>query len=238
VGLRELAREAKRELLDPAKRHLAVRLCLPPLALLVLYLGYRSLVLPTGLAGARYLETNPLRCFVDAMLWTLKGVPWEVPAPARFALFAVVGLAIFVRPAPRIAAAMLFGVATMVAACLPLARLGLVEPRLLYLPEVGHAILVIAAVWALWRAWAQRERRGLRWAAASAGLLSCLALGAATTHSLKLAQDEFRPMSYKMLRGYRLVVDGPKRHLYPQHHVANIERILATARQQGLDGAR
>jgi len=69
-------------------------------------------------------------------------------------------------------------------------------------------------------------------------LLVTVALVTTAASNQRRAEDEFKPLGYKMLKGYRGVVDDPKRDLYPREHLENIERTLRYARDHDLDGAR
>jgi len=242
AGLVRTLVEARR---DGALRRQAFVLCVPPVAILVAYAIYRSLVLPTGLTGARYGTSNPVRGLASAVLWTFRAVPWEVSAPASLPLVLIlVALALAAKPSPRAVALLFVGTSWVVLACSPLALLGQVEPRLLYLPEIGHAILVAGAVWAFAEAWSRgrtlsQTGQSARWrGVAVLGLLVTVALVTTAASNQRRAEDEFKPLGYKMLKGYRGVVDDPKRDLYPREHLENIERTLRYARDHDLDGAR
>jgi hypothetical protein len=204
-----------------------------PLALLMLYLAYRMLVLPTGMLGNRYSTTaSPLRGFASAVFWTFKAVPWEVPSLALPVLMAMVGLALFIRPGSAGWRIVLLGLGWVAIACLPLAYLGQVEPRLLYLPEVGHSIVVAGLVVILndfvRSALPRRDARQL--IATAVMCFLALAFFSATLISFLKAQDEFQPLGYKMLRSnYEIYSDLRYRHLYPEVYIKEIEHRLQQA---------
>lgn len=237
VGLEEVRRypaELQAALLawwsDRAWRARFVKLVAPLLTLLAIYAVYRTLVLPTGLISAKYGDVGPLRGYVSALLWTFKAVPWEIPAPFILPLVGVsLLLAVLARPSSRALGLILLGSAMVAVSAAPLGLLGQVEPRLLYLPEVGHAV-TLAGV-----ATAATAASGVLRISLSCSLLALtVALGVAHFR----AQNEFAPDSYKMLKGYRLVVEDPLKDRYPRRRLDEIEEILKSARERGLDGAR
>lgn len=65
---------------------------------------------------------------------------------ALSALVAAIGLALALHPRSAGWWIILLGVGWIAISCLPLAYLGQGEPRLLYLPEIGHAIVAIGLV--------------------------------------------------------------------------------------------
>ena len=223
---------------EPATLGRALRVGLPLFFIVVIYSVHRVRVLPTGLISAQYGDVGPLRGYASALFWTFRAVPWEVPAPLLLPLIALVTLlALLSRPSPRALAVTLTGLLTIALSAGPLGLLGQVEPRLLYLPEVGHAVMMAGVVMALLEA-SRGSGPGLRRAAGMLGWGAGLALAVAVGVAHLRAQNEFRPDSYKMLKGYRGVVDDPKKNLYPRHRLDEVERILENARERNLDGAR
>jgi hypothetical protein len=125
--------------------------------------------------------------------------------------------------------------------CLPLSYLGQVEPRLLYLPEVGYSI-VVAGLAAILGGFAQSsppsgQLRGL--AAIGLVLIISLAFFGFTAISHFKAQDEFQPYGYKMLRAdYEIYTELRYRHLYPEYYLEQIEQKLRHAGQLPPSGAQ
>ncbi len=219
--LRELAR-------SPRVRRDALVVCGPTLALLPAYLAYRGLVLPHALV--RYKDVSPVRGFLTAVNWTLRAVPWEVPSLAFPFLVLALVLFVWVGAGSRPLAVILYGFAWIGVACLPLSYLGQVEPRLLYLAEVGLSV-VVAGLFAAFRdALQDRERSWNGPAQIQRSVLVLVVSGVfvvATGVSLLRAQKEFEPFGYKMLKGYREVATNlAYRHLYPAHHLEYIDAVL------------
>jgi hypothetical protein len=207
----------------------------PSAALLICYMLYRSLVLPTGMIGLRYSESvSPLRGFASAIFWTFKAVPWEVPSRALPALAVAIGLALVLRPKSAGWLIVLLGVGWVAISCLPLAYLGQVEPRLLYMPEVGHAIVIAGLASILGDFVRSAYANNQRWQLLAVGLVLMVALTffGATAFSHLQAQDQFQPNGYKMLQGdYEIYTDLRYRHLYPEYYIRQIEQKLRQAGQ-------
>jgi hypothetical protein len=223
---------------EPATLGQVLRVGLPLFFIVVIYALHRVRVLPTGLISAHYGDVGPLRGYASAIFWTFRAVPWEVPAPLLLPLVALVTLlALLSRPSERAWAVTMMGLLTIALSSAPLGLLGQVEPRLLYLPEVGHAVMMAGVAMALTEA-SRVSGPGLRRAAGMLGWGAGLALAVVIAAAHLRAQNEFRPDSYKMLKGYRGVIDDPKKNLYPRHRLDEVERILENARERDLDGAR
>jgi len=194
----------------------------PPVAILIGYMLYRSLVLPTGMIGERYnASISPLRGFASAIFWTFKAVPWEVPSRALPVLVVATGLAIILRPQSAGWRIVLLGVGWVTIGCLPLAYLGQVEPRLLYLPEIGHAIVVtgLTIILSDFVRSAFANSKNMKLVLAGLALMLALAFFGATALSQLNAQDEFQPNGYKMLQAnYEIYTDLRRRHLYPEYY--------------------
>lgn len=205
----------------------------PPLAMLIFYMIYRVLVLPTGLLSARYnASISPLRGFASAVFWTFKAVPWEVPSWMLLTMVVAIGLALVLHPRSAGWRIVLLGIGWIAIGCLPLAYLGQVEPRLLYLPEVGHALVVtgLAIILGSFRRSALANRQSRQLLIAGLVLVVTLAFFVATALSQLKAQDEFQPLGYKMLRAdYEVYTDLRYRHLYPDYYIKQIELELRQA---------
>jgi hypothetical protein len=236
------ARQVGQSLLGGTALKQLALVAVPPLALLAAYMGYRALVLPTGLLGARYSEAaSPLRGLASAVFWTFKAVPWEVPSWTPPILALAAGLALVARPRSAGWRIVFLGAGWVLIGCLPLSYLGQVEPRLLYLPEVGYSI-VVAGLAAILGGFAQSsppsgQLKGL--AAIGLVLIISLAFFGFTAISHFKAQDEFQPYGYKMLRAdYEIYTDLRYRHLYPEYYLEQIEQKLRHAGQLPPSGAQ
>jgi hypothetical protein len=226
-----LVRVARDLAKEPAARSRALALTVPLVLLVLCYAVYRTLVLPTGLISAKYGDVGPLRGYASALIWTFRAVPWELHSHFILpALAVLLALALWSRPGHDALGLLAMGFSTVAVSAAPLGLLGQVEPRLLYLPEVGHALVFSGIVTALGRA------AGRRPLSLISGVSLALFLAAVSLAHLR-AQDEFGPDSYKMLKGYRLVIEDPKKDLYPRQRLEEIHTILESARARGLDGA-
>ncbi|HEU5012313.1 MAG TPA: phospholipid carrier-dependent glycosyltransferase [Roseiflexaceae bacterium] len=202
----------------------------PPMALLALYLVYRTIVLPTGLVSQRYsTAVSPIHGYASAIFWTFKAVPWEVPSLALPWLLGAGGLAALLKPRSEHWRIVACGAGWVALSCLPLGYLGQVEPRLLYLPEVGHAIVVAGLAAILFdivqMGWRNQKTRSL----AAAGLAILLGIGFFTTTMISevRAQDEFQPDGYKMRHAMNeIMTDLRYRDLYPAYYLKQIEQRL------------
>lgn len=213
-------------------RLMAHRLWLPLVAGFVAtaacYLVYRSLVLPTGTDVRKYGDSGPVQSWVSAMLWTAKGVAWELPARAFPVLLVILAATIAVawlrRSDDNSRTLWLFalGGVWVALACAPLALLGRVEPRLLYLAEIGMAIMVAAAVRSTMLIWRNPPWRTARWGFVAVNA----ALAVLTVVSLVEAQNEFAPGSAKMLYGDCQVVLDPQVDKYPDHRLQEVRDRL------------
>jgi hypothetical protein len=199
--------------------------CAIPFVLVALFLAYRAAVLPSAV-GVRYSQVGPLHALASAIVWTFKAVPWEVePYGLPFLLLTWLIALMFAKPLVSQLRIVVFGALWVVVTCVPLAYLGQVEPRLLYLPEVGHAVIAAALAAMILDALTRVPTAGI---ALRAGLVVPAALLlAAHGYTLIKSQDEFLPFGPKILHGYQLVLEGPKSHLYPQYHRDRIAKILA-----------
>jgi hypothetical protein len=199
--------------------------CGIPIALVALFLVYRAEVLPTAI-GARYSEISPAYAFLSAMVWTLKAVPWEV-RPFGLPFLLVTAACALLLGKPRVAdlRAAVFGVLWIATTCLPLSYLGQVEPRLLYQPEVGHAVIAAALAAVLLDALTRVPAATLpvRASIAVPAVLLVLAQG----YALVKSQDEFLPLGPKILHGFDQVLKSDKVEKWPAHHRERIKRILA-----------
>ena len=112
------ARIIGRSLADRSARWFTV--LAPFVVITIVYLVYRSLVLP-GSMGDRFSEggNNPLRSLADGVNSTLKGVPWEIRALPWLPLVAAFVIGFVARPRHRAWRVVLLGSAASSAACCP-----------------------------------------------------------------------------------------------------------------------
>jgi hypothetical protein len=216
-------------LLGAGRWHSTLAVVIPPFALVVAYLGYRAMVLPTGVLGKPYSATvGPVHGFFSAVFWTFKAVPWEVAGWAWPLLGIALLAAAILRPRSSRWPLVALGAMWVAISCVPLSYLGQVEPRLLYVPEVGHAI-VVAGVSAILAEIVRSKLAGRRPGMALASLVMFLAVGflSLTTISLVQAQNEFLPLGPKMIHGMQLIeTDLNHRSLYPRHYIEEIDQRL------------
>lgn len=105
------------------------------------YLASRAAVMPAGSFGGRFGETQtPLAALVGGVNSTVKGVPWEVGALPYWPIIASLALGFVLAPRSGAWRVVLLGFACVVAGVAPLSFSGGVEPRLLYVAQIGMAI--------------------------------------------------------------------------------------------------
>ena len=237
---RRQASDALRAIVAPAGRRAWFVVVTPFVAITAVYVVVRQIVLPNGALGAAYDQRNPVVGFVVAVLQTFKGMPWEVRGWSVVPLVVIGALALAVAPTSRHWRTVVLGVAWVACCCLPLARLGKVEPRLLYVAQVGAAIVfagvlgVIADGVATRRAAARAAgtvsmRRRLVAVGVAVGVL--LVGFASITMSTNIeSQDLFEPGSPKMLGADLKIWETPRLHeRFPEHYVVLIEQRLRAA---------
>jgi hypothetical protein len=210
---------------------------LGPLAgLTIAYLGLRAAVLPNGALGESYSSTaGPVRGLASGLYHTFKGMPWEVNRWAIPFLALLVLLAFVVRPTSPRWRVVLFGLGWILATCIPLARLGQVEPRLLYVAQVGIAIIAAGTVAIL--AEAVPSHRPAWRLVAPAAILAAGYLGVTMVANIE-SQDQFEPGSAKMLNAdLGIWTDTETRDRWPEHHLALIEQRLIEAGLIAPDGS-
>ena len=213
----------------------------PMAAITVAFLAFRAVVLPNGALGESYdASEGPVRGFVTAVFATFKGMPWEVRAWSLPLLVGLVVVAFIVGPTSRHWRVVVLGVAWVICCCVPLARLGRVEPRLLYVAEIGAALVVagvlgvLAEAWSLRRAGAEaptRLSKPAAWTAAvTAATVMIVGYAAVTAPSNVEAQDQFEPGSPKMLAADLRIWETPRYHeRFPEHYMVLIEQRLRDA---------
>ena len=207
-----------------------LRLFGPMTLILGVYLVYRQAVLPGNALGGRFAETqNPLSALSGGVRSTIAGVPWEISSLAIWPLIAGIVLAFVLEPRARAWRVVLLGFGFVVSGVLPLTFSGGVEPRLLYVAEIGVAIMIagLAAVYGAAFAADRRERRGRRvWLAAAGALV--LVFSVATIVSMVRAQNLFKVGSDKMLAGELQVYEHEPWHPFvvPAHWETLVQHLV------------
>jgi hypothetical protein len=198
----------------------------------VVYLGYRAVILPSGAIGASYSRSaGPLRGFLSAVYHTFKALPWEVSGRLLPVMILLCIVAFVAAPRDRAWRLVIFGIAWVFGGCLPLAYLGHVEPRLLYVPEVGVAVVLAGMTWVIVKAALKASGARQRTRIVVPAALLLLALMVTTTVSTKRSQDEFRPGSAKMLGAALAIWNDPPaiRARYPEERLIEIRQQLVDA---------
>ncbi len=162
------------------------------------YLAYRTAVMPAGSLGSRFNEgDNPVRSLVYGMYYTFKGVPFSIAATTLLPLLAFFALAIVLQPRSANLRVVLLGAALIAGGVLPLTFNGGVDPRLLYVAEIGMAVALAGALamlgQAVTTARASRPALSIPIALVACGITAVLAL--AMTVTLVRAQNEYQPGS-------------------------------------------
>jgi Dolichyl-phosphate-mannose-protein mannosyltransferase len=209
-----------------------LRLVGPMLGITLAYLIYRQIALPPGSLTGRFAETqNPLSALIGGINSTFKGVPWEVRGWAYGPLIAGVILALILIPRGRAWRVVFLGFGFVVSGVLPLVFSGGVEPRLLYVAEIGVAI-VIAGLVQLFATALTADRptglsRTIAWAAVA---VVAVAYAVTTLVTMVQAQDVFAEGTQKTLdadqRAYE--TDTMRPYIVPEH-LEDIEQRLIDA---------
>lgn len=209
-----------------------VRLIGPMLGVTAVYLIYRQVALPPGSLTGRFAETqNPISALIGGINSTFKGVPWEVRGWAYGPLIVALVLALILMPRGRAWRVVLLGFGFVVAGVLPLVFSGGVEPRLLYVAEIGVAIAIAGLVQlfaaALTADSPAGRRRTFAWAAVA---IVAVAYAATTLVTMVQAQDVFAENTQKTLdadqRAYETATMRP--YIVPEH-LEDIEQRLIDA---------
>lgn len=109
--------------------------------------AYRSWSLVNEDLGRRFGEsTNPISGLLSGVKWTLKGVPWEVRGRTLVLVPFIVVAALVLDPRSRHWRTAILGGLLLVGGVLPLTFTGGVEPRLLYVAQIGTAVLAASLV--------------------------------------------------------------------------------------------
>ena len=219
--------------MDRRARWLAV--LAPFVVITVLYVLYRSAVMPAGSLSSRYGEGgNPLRSLVSGISNTIKGVPWEIRALPLLPLVAAFVLGFVLNPRSRAWRVVLLGLGGVISGVLPMTFVGSPEPRLLYVAHIGFAMAVagMATVFAQAISGAGRRSNLARIAAGTVTALLVIAIGISHVES----QNLYRPGSSFSLK-YDLstwVWDAAAK--IPPENLAELERHLRDAGLLDEDG--
>lgn len=227
---RDELRVMGRALVDRGGRRDWLRLLVPPILVAALYIAYRTAVLPSGSLGGRFGETqNPISSLVGGLNSTFKGAPWEVTAFAAVPLAIGVAGALVLRPTSLTWRVVLLGLGLMVGGVLPLTFSGGVEPRLLYVAEIGMAV-VVGGIVAIYAEAIAARRGATRTLLTAATACLGLVLVATTIVAMAKAQDEFVEGSQKKLDAdQRIFSDALLRPYVEPEHLAAIEQRLREA---------
>ena len=199
---------------------------------------YRAAVLPTGALGERYSSVNPVHAVARAIVDTFAGVPWELAGRTLPILAMLLVLAFLADPRSRAWRLVVLGVAWVVATCVPLAYLGQVEPRLLYVAQIGVAIVFAAALTIIVGAVRARQAGVRRLLVALPAGLLVLAFAMLTLKGTTDAQDLFAPGSDKMLgKDLEIWTNAETRDRWPAYHLQLIRERLQEAGVIDTNGA-
>ncbi len=214
-----------RSIADRSARWIAV---LAPFAVItVVYLAYRSAVL-SGELGDRFSEgDNPIRALLDGVNSTLKGVPWEIRALPYVPVVAAFVLGFAARPRHRRWRVVLLGIGGMFSGVLPLTYSGSVEPRLLYVAEIGLAIAIAGLATVFGEAFAGTGKNAALLRIAISGVTVATAAAVAVSHVE--SQNLYKPGSdVSLARDAELWTDARTGVIEPANR-REIERHLRDA---------
>ena len=207
-----------------------LRLIGPMLPILAVYLVYRQAVLPSGSLGGRFAETqNPVSALIGGINSTVKGVPWEVDPGSYGPLIAAFVLGFVLAPRARGWRVVLLGFGFVVSGVLPLTFSGGVEPRLLYVAEIGVATAVAGLAYIIGQSLTASRRRGIGWAAAA---VVAIAYSVTTVVAMVQAQNVFADGSEKMLDGDQRAWETPtmRPYIVPSHLEGIEQRLIESGR--------
>jgi hypothetical protein len=204
----------------------------PLAAVTVVYLGYRGIVMPAGSLGNRFGETqNPVRALIGGLDSVVKGVPWEIRALPQLPVIVAFVVGFALRPRARAWRVVLLGFAFALGGVLPLSFSGGVEPRLLYVAEIGLATAIagLVTVYAEAIARARDSGRNLVAVAALVTLVSLVVVAALGVSQIA-AQNVFRPgASLPLAKELVLWQDEPALARVPAENVRRIREHLLEA---------
>ena len=217
----------------------AVQFLWPAVAAIPAYLVYRFVVLSGDNAlPADNAGVNPAKGLVLTLKSALQSTPWELQNRSLPFLLVLIVVGIVAARSRTSIHLVLFATITLVAACIPLAPVGKVEPRLLFMPQIAVALLV-AAIASTLVSWINAFRTSLRSATRptalhTISLVTVLAIAcgfvATTAYTFVQAQDMWQPGAAKMLEGdLQLWNDVANRGKYPQRYVEQVEQRLSEA---------
>jgi hypothetical protein len=226
-------RIAWRAVFDPRARRDWIIVLAPLFICSLLYLVYRAEVMPPGSFRDRFGEgLNPVRALLAAMRGTFKGTPWEINNYTETPLVVAFAIGFVALPQARAWRTVLLGVGCMAAGVLPLCFNGGVEPRLLYVAEIGMAIAIAGLATVYGEALAATRHPATRVALATAfGVISLVTL-AVVGSAQAAAQDAFEPGRPIQLKKDLLVWLHPSSIAYVPP--ANMKVIESQLREAGL----
>jgi len=199
----------------------------------VAYIVFRAIVLPNGALGESYsTSAGPVRGLASGLYHTFKGMPWEVHGWSVPFLVLLGVLALLAGPTSKHWREVLLGLGWVFGCAIALARLGQIEPRLLYVSQIGVAISFAGILGVIAEAVTVHRRAAVRRAVAVAvaAILLLVPFVAITSVSNIRAQDVFEPGSPKMLGADLRIWTEPDLHdRFPAHWVAVIEQRLRAA---------
>lgn len=211
----------------------------PSFLILALYLGWRSRVLPSGLAdtpNSLSLE-NLWNGYSSAVYQSFYGLDnWlsEKAAPwFTLTLLALAGLLWLFGYKAKVWRVFGFGLGWIVVTCAPLAFLGAsysVTARVLYLPEVGYAIGA-AALLGLLLQFAEYTRSGWRfWPVVILVAFLVIAPYSPLHNANQRAQKDYAPTSFNTLRWDEWIYNNPAwKAKIPERNFRTIEEKLKKA---------
>jgi hypothetical protein len=161
----------------------------------IVYLAYRGLVMPSDSFADRFGETqNPVSALLGGLNSVVKGVPWEIRALPYLPIVVAFAAGFVLRPRARAWRVVLLGVGFAIGGVLPLSFSGGVEPRLLYVAEIGMATAVagLAAVYAEAIAAARAADRHVGVVTGVVAIVTVVAVATLGVSQVE-AQDVYRP---------------------------------------------
>jgi hypothetical protein len=190
------------------------------------YIVYRSAVLP-GLSDRFSEGSNPLRALADGVASTIKGTPWENRTLPFLPVLLIFMIGVVLRPCSRAWRVVLLGVGMIIAGVLPLTFSGSVEPRLLYVAEIGLAVAIGGIATVLGEAVSHSTTRTvtLRVLVGAATALVCAAVAVGQFQS----QNLYKPGSSSSLYHDLQVWVYPENVVVPADNLREVERHLREA---------
>jgi hypothetical protein len=211
-----------------------LRIVGPLAAVTIVYLAYRGVVMPSNSFADRFGETqNPVSALVGGLNSVVKGVPWEIRALPYLPIIAAFVVGFALAPRARAWRVVVLGLGFAVGGVLPLSFSGGVEPRLLYVAEIGMATAVAGLI-AVYAEAVARVRDAGRHVGAVVALVALVGLGVVGSVAVSQvdAQDVYRPGGRLSLEKDLLIWenDAALARVAPE----NVDRIRAHLLEAGL----